>query len=76
MNKKKFYIITTCCLIVAMIAFQMAMYYIVGEKTLLESGKMRSFWLFFPLVFLGLTFLRDFIIKKKYNSIDNEDKKK
>lgn len=76
MNKKKFYIITTCCLIAAIIAFQIVMYYIVGEETLLKNGKIRSLWLSFPIVFLCLSFLRDFIIKKKYNSIDNEDKKK
>lgn len=76
MNKKKVYIITTCCLIAAVIAFQIIMYYIVGEEVLLEKGKIRTFWLSFPIVFLCLSFLRDFIIKKKYSSIDNEDKKK
>ncbi len=64
MNKKKFYIITTCCLIAAIIAFQIVMYYIVGEETLLKNGKIRSLWLSFPIVFLCLSFLRDFIIKK------------
>ena len=75
MNKKKFYIITTCCLVAAIIAFQIVMYYIVGEETLLKNGKIRSLWLSFPVVFLCLSFLRDFIIKK-YSSMDNEDKKK
>ena len=76
MSKKKFYIITTCCLIAAIIAFQIIMYYIAGEEALLTRGKLRAFWLSFPIVFLCLSFLRDFIIKKKFSSIDNEDNKK
>ncbi|MDE7124129.1 MAG: hypothetical protein K2N83_01400, partial [Eubacterium sp.] len=65
MSKKKFYILTTCCLIAVLIIFEFVMYYFVGEEALLEKGKMRVLWLSFPVIFTLLsTFIRDYIIKR------------
>ncbi len=75
MDFKKFYIITNCCFIAVIIIFEMAMYFFVGEDVLLGKGKMRVLWICFPIVIVGLSFLRDFIIKRKYKNNDNVGKK-
>ncbi len=59
MNKKRFYIITTCCII--------AIFVLVGEDELIKNEKMRALWIGFPIVVVGLSFLRDLIIKKYMN---------
>lgn len=72
MNKKKFYIIFTCSIVAALIIFQIVMYYFAGEDVLLKNGKMRTIWLLFPAIIIGLSFVRDLIIKRKYE--DNDKK--
>ena len=67
MNRKKIYIITTCCGLAAIIIFEIVMYCFVGEDVLSEKGIMRTLWINFPIVILVLSFLRDFLIKKIYN---------
>lgn len=71
MNKKKFYIIFTCGLVAAVIIFQIVMYSFVGEDVLLRKGPIRVVWLLFPIVVLVLSFVRDIIIKRKYE--DNNE---
>ncbi len=71
MNKKKFYVISTCCLIAVLIVFEIVMYYFVGASVLLEKGKMRTFWIGFPTIIVVLSFIRDFVIMKKYANQDN-----
>ncbi len=72
MNKKKFYIIFTCGLVAAVIIFQIVMYSFVGEDVLVRKGPMRVFWLLFPIVVLVLSFVRDIIIKRKYEDNDEQ----
>ncbi len=72
MNKKKFYIIFTCGLVAAVIIFQIVMYSFVGEDVLVRKGPMRVFWLLFPIVVLSLSFVRDIIIKRKYEDNDEQ----
>ncbi|MDE6386123.1 MAG: hypothetical protein K2L36_08295 [Eubacterium sp.] len=75
MSKKKFYIITTCCVIAVLIIFEFVMYHFVGEVALMEKGIMRMLWLSFPVIFVLLsTFVRDYIIKRKYKHNDDNDK--
>ncbi len=71
MNKKKFYIIFTCSLVAAVIIFQIVMYSFVGEDVLLRKGPIRVVWLLFPVVILIFSFVRDIIIKRKYE--DNNE---
>ena len=73
MNKKRFYIITTCCIIAIFVIFEIAVYYLVGEDELIKNEKMRALWIGFPIVVVGLSFLRDLIIKKYMNG--KEDRK-
>lgn len=68
MNRKKFYIITTCCGIAAIIIFEILMYCFVGEEVLSKKGIMRTVWINFPIVIFCLSILRDFIIKKIYKN--------
>ena len=72
MNKKKFYIITTCCLIAIFIIFQIVMYYAVGEEVLSRKGPVRTLWLFSPIVIMCLTFVRNLIMKRKYEKNDKK----
>jgi len=65
-TKKKFYIIFSCGLVAALIVFQIVMYSFVGEEILSSKGPMRVLWLLFPVVIIGLSFVRDIIIKRKY----------
>ena len=67
MNKKRFYIITTCCIIAIFVIFEIAVYCLVGEDELIKNEKMRALWIGFPIVVVGLSFLRDLIIKKYMN---------
>lgn len=73
MNKKKFYIISTCCIIAVLIIFEIVMYFCVGEDVLLEKGTMRVLWMGFPAIIIGLSLVRDYVIKKIYM---NDNKKK
>lgn len=72
MNKKTFYILSTGFYIAILIIFEIVMYTCVGEDVLSQKGFLRNLWIFFPLILLPLTLLRDFIIKKMN---DNEKKK-
>ena len=72
MNKKKFYIITTCCMIAIFIIFQIVMYYAFGEEGLSKKGPVRTLWLFSPFIIVGFSFVRDFIIKRKYEKNDKK----
>ena len=73
MNKKKFYIVTTCFIIAVIVVFEFVMYCFVGEDILLKKGTMRTLWISFPIVIFGLSSLRDFIIKRIYKN-DDKDK--
>lgn len=73
MSKKKFYIITTCCLIAVLIVFEMIMYYAVGEDVLLQKGPMRTLWICFSLFIVALSIVRDIIMKKIYKNKENKD---
>ncbi len=72
MNKNKFYIIFTCSIVVVLIIFEIVMYCFVGVDALSKKGIMRIFWIIFPIVILGMSLLRDLIIKRKYG--DNDKK--
>ena len=45
MNKKRFYIITTCCIIAIFVIFEIAVYCLVGEDELIKNEKMRALWM-------------------------------
>lgn len=64
MNKKKLYIVTTCCGIAIIIIFEIVMYCFVGEDVLSKKGIIRTLWIHFPIFIFLMSILRDFIIKK------------
>lgn len=70
MSKKKFYIIFTCSIVVVLIIFEIIMHYFVGEDMLLKKGAIRTIWLLFPIIIISFTFVRDLIIKRKYEDND------
>lgn len=72
MDKKKIYIITTCRVISIFSIFQVVMYYAMGQEILLKKEAMRTIWILFLQIILYLSFVKDFIIKRKY---ENNDKK-
>ena len=54
MNKKQFYILTTCCLVALLVLFEVVLFIAFGGERLEQSG-----WVL-------LSFLRDYIIKVKF----------
>lgn len=76
MNKKKFYILTTCSMIAVLIIFQIVMYYVVGEDILMQKGPLRTFWILFTPFIISLSFVRNLIMKRKFkdNDLDNSHK--
>lgn len=71
MNKKRFYIVSTCIIVAILVVFEIVMYCFAGEEILLQKGPIRTFWIIFPSVIIGLSFVRDLIIHKKF---DNDKK--
>ena len=75
MNKKKFYIIRTCCLIAIIIIFEIIMYYAVGEDVLSQKGTMRNLFILFPVMIAVPSLVIDFIGKKVIGNNDRDKDK-
>ncbi len=72
MNKKTAVIISRILIIAIFAAFEILIYYAVGEEVLFQKGSIRTLWLVLTFLIPNLTFLSDFIINKIYK---NKEKK-
>ena len=66
MNKKQFYILTTCCLVALLVLFEVVLFIAFGGERLEQSGLVKWLCAGAPVLIVLLSFLRDYIIKVKF----------
>ncbi len=66
MNKKQFYILTTCCLVALLVVFEVVLFLTFGGEGLAQSGWAKWLCAGAPVLIVLLSFLRDYIIKVKF----------
>ena len=66
MNKKQFYILTTCCLVALLVLFEVVLFIAFGGERLEQSGWVKWLCAGAPVLSVLLSFLRDYIIKVKF----------
>lgn len=64
MNKKRFYTITTICLILILAISEIVIYNFAKACSLIGSSKITIIMVAIPIIIVALSFLRDFIINK------------
>ena len=66
MNKKQFYILTTCCRVALLVLFEVVLFIAFGGERLEQSGWVKWLCAGAPVLIVLLSFLRDYIIKVKF----------
>ncbi len=66
MNKKRFYILTTCCLVALLVVFEVVLFLTFGGAGLAQNGWAKWLCAGAPVLIVLLSFLRDYILKVKF----------
>lgn len=68
MKKRTASILVRCIAVAAIIIFELVVYYVFGEESVMQRGALRTLWIIFPCAVVLLTIAADLIISKIYKN--------
>lgn len=68
MKKRTASILVRCIAVAAIIIFELVIYYVFGEESVMQRGTLRTLWIIFPCVAVLFTIAADLIIARIYKN--------
>lgn len=68
MKKRTASILVRCIAVAAVIIFELIIYFVFGEESVMQRGALRTLWILFPCLVVLFTIAADLIIGRIYKN--------